>query len=176
MSNPVVTYGSHLLGFPPATTSVTTTGQSVDFLLRLRAVTAGTLEVTSANTASVYGAISNLVEDERSRTRFACRTLGTVIDALKVRESYNAHYRDFLTGCINEQQLEEAAAGYAYSPVEVPNEELAPQIDILLSCTTSEFMPSEVAELFHTRDDCVYSAMTQLSLPLGRLSEGAGAE
>ena len=99
-----------------------------------------------------------------------------MIDALKVRETYSAHYRDYLIGAISEAQLEKVAATVTYSPIDREPKELSERLDLLLRFTTSDFTASETAELFGTNEQSIAEAVKQLQLPFTRSLYEADAE
>jgi hypothetical protein len=158
----------------PLVSYETSAAPNFDFLIRVEQ-SQGHLAIKSANTAAVEHALRAYVTD-RAPTHFACRTLGRVIDTLKVRERYNAHYRDFLLGHLEEAEFEKVAKEYAYTVSPVNPTELASQVHVLLTYTTEDFSLSEVAEIFRANDDDVRAAVEQLQLPFGGVQNQATGE
>jgi hypothetical protein len=126
------------------------------------------ISVGSFATSSLLKAIQHVWHTAQNATaatlRQDCLVLGGVIDRLKAREEYNNHYREYLLGNLSEEEFEDIAGKFAYTPNAANLVELSAQINALLTYTTHDFTKDEVAELLQVSDEDVNRAVTQLPL------------
>lgn len=148
---------------------------NADWVYRVWTTPNDQLQVKGLTTEQFSTTLIQLFNAENTRYVFACKTLGGVIDALKTREIYNTYYRDFLTGSLTQDEFDKAAADLEYAPIAQDASELSPRLQLLVDWTTSEFTPSEAAELFRTDEESIDRAMKQLPLPLSHSLAGTGA-
>jgi hypothetical protein len=134
---------------------------SFDYVIRLQSAP-GLINISGAPTRALDAALRQSLESWQAR----CMVLGGVIDRFKVRETYNVHYRDYLLGHLSEQEFETAAAQFAYTPQSMDAATLASNIGVLMSYTTEEFTPSDVADLFRVTTEFVDDTVSQLPLAL----------
>lgn len=136
----------------------------IDFVMRIQS-TANTLFAIGQPTVDFSYALHNAIFAAVQPTVVACKTLGLVIDRLKLREMYSNYYRDFLVGNLTEDEFKQVSEDYAYSPSTPDPVELDHQIRTLLAYTTEEFTANEVAELLRVREQDVESVIhSQFSL------------
>jgi hypothetical protein len=126
----------------------------IDILMRIRHHPFGSGTLSIAPTFSVFqtqhvaGRIKSHFGGLNAATEFACRSLGSVIDALIDKTAYQSLYLSYCIGAISEEEFEEQADHYARPLTSMPPEHLASRIGLLLTYSTRNFTTSDVSELF----------------------------
>ena len=140
--------------------TIVLTDKALDYLFRLTSDEAG--RRVTIKTVGSTDTIRERLREWSQLADFHVETLARVVDAQQRLLDYNGYYNAFLSGQLSEEEFEETTNTFVYEPSEVEIGELSNRISCLLTYTTADFAPSDLADIFQCDRESVRRAIGRL--------------